>query len=43
MATAIAYMVVFAIYLAVGVAEQVSVMRQISSMAKTLREAGYDA
>jgi hypothetical protein len=43
MTTVIVYMVIFGLYLAVGIAEQVRVVRQISSMAKTLKEAGYDA
>lgn len=43
MTTVIVCIVVFALYLAVGVIEQASVTRKLSSMAKTLKEAGYDA
>lgn len=43
MTTAIVCIIVFGLYLAVGIAEQVSVVRRVSRMAKTLKEAGYDA
>lgn len=39
--TAIVYVLIFAAYLAAGIAEQVAEVRKVARMAKTHKEAGY--
>lgn len=41
--TAVIACIIFAVYLAAGIAEQARVVRELASMAKTSQEAGYDA